>query len=328
MKAEFVLCFGVGSWRDLCNRNETLGVESLTNGRVCNWQDSSQLTINRVFPQVGSRILAHCLSEHPVRLKGESQSIADIRSDLVPGLYSPKTSVLIAIGGIDRIAQFRLVLASLLSQDSNDYEIIVVEQSYEPSLRDELPESIRYVHDSTETGQPFNKSRALNIGAALSEATYLLIHDADYVVPMCYVREVTRSLENADGVRPSRMNFHLDESSTKRLLQTKSLDRSMLCESIVQNNPTPMGVRRSAYWEIGGHDESFLGWGGEDLEFLSRLRTKKMLEGGWLPVIHLWHPPAPKKASGDRNQKQQDKLLSIPPSVRIRDLQDRCTYTR
>jgi len=39
-----------------------------------------------------------------------------------------------------------------------------------------------------------------------------------------------------------------------------------------------------------------------------------------LPTIHLWHPSAPKKASGHRNQQQQDEKLAVPAEERIRRL--------
>jgi hypothetical protein len=298
-------------WLDLRNRHEVLTEDDVSGGRVCQWRDSSQLTVSRIFPDVGRRLLMHCLREWPLQLNYDSPAL---RSD------EPEASVLIAIGGVDRLRQFLTVLASLRGQSHGSMEIIVVEQSLTPELEQTLPSDIRYLHDRQEVGVEFNKSRALNVAARAARGKYFLIHDADYVVPRDYVSECCRVLNHAHAVRPSRFNFHLNQASTEDFTGQQQLPNAPVSEFIVQNNPTPMALRAESYWEIGGHDESFIGWGGEDVEFLSRLRTLTVAEGGWLPTIHLWHPPAPRKASGHRNQRQQDELLATDPRMRIERL--------
>ena len=298
-------------WLDLCNRHEVLTGDDVSGGRVCQWRDSAHLTVSRIFPDVGTRLLLHCLRQWPLRLNYDSPAK---RSD------EPEASVLIAIGGVDRLRQFRTVLASLRGQSHGSMEILVVEQSLTPELEQSLPSDIRYLHDRQEVGVEFNKSRALNVAARAAQGRYFLIHDADYVVPRDYVTECCRVLKQVDGVRPSRFNFHLNQSSTEFFTSQHRMPEAPVSEFVVQNNPTPMALRAKSYWDIGGHDESFIGWGGEDVEFLSRLRTLTMSEGGWMPTIHLWHPPAPRKASGHRNQQQQDELLATDPQVRIERL--------
>jgi hypothetical protein len=311
-KTELAMCpFGAIDWLDLCNRHEVLSHDKNSGGRICEWRDSSQLTVSRVFPDVGRRLLMACLRHWPVALNFDE-----------PVAYSkhPEASVLVAVGGTDRIRQFRTVLASLRAQSHSSMEIIVVEHSDTPELNNDLPRDIRYVHIPKTPEDGFNKSKALNVAAGHAHGRCLLIHDADYVVPRDYVSECCRVLKNVHGVRPSRFNFHLDERSTFEFTEARELPCRPCPEFVVQNNPTPMALRAESYWEIGGHDESFIGWGGEDVEFLSRLRTLSVCEGGWLPTIHLWHPPAPRKASGHRNQRQQDELLATDPQVRIERL--------
>jgi len=88
-------------------------------------------------------------------------------------------------------------------------------------------------------------------------------------------------------------------------------------EKIVANTPMPVAVRRSTYWDIGGHDEGYVGWGGEDTEFLDRLRTRPMSEAGWMPVLHVWHAAAEKKSSGERNRAFHEARMSAPAEERI-----------
>ena len=311
-RAELALArSGSDAWLDLCNRNETLRDDPISGGRICNWQHSSQLTVSRIFPKVGARLLSHCLMKWPICLQDNQPE---------PPPDNPDASILIAIGGTDRIGQFKVVLKSLMGQSHRSMEIIVVEQSPSPQLRSFLPACVRYFHDEVEIDAAFNKSRALNIAAAHANGRSLIIHDADYVAPCDYIKQCCHVLNDADAVRPARFNFHLDRESTMSVIaECGSLDLVGV-ESTVQNNPTPIAVRKSVYWGIGGHDESFVGWGGEDVEFLSRLRTKNVCEGGWLPIIHLWHPAAPKKETGDRNQQLQDERLSMPAEDRIAEL--------
>jgi hypothetical protein len=299
------------SWLDLCNRHETLSLDPISGGRICKWQHSSQLTVSRVFPDVGTRLLSHCLRQWPIKLQ-----------DSMPERLSaaPEVSVLIAIGGTDRIHQFRIVLKSLLGQSHRSMEIIVVEQSHIAELETMIPSPVRYFHSKADVGAAFNKSQALNTAARNARGKYLVIHDADFVVPCNYLYECCRVLEVTDAARPTRFIFNLNRESTLSVIAGKrSIDDSQI-EAIFQNTPNPICIRKDVYWEIGGNDERFVGWGGEDVEFLSRLRTRNVSEGGWLPIVHLWHPAAPKKASGERNQQLQDARLKVPASDRISTL--------
>ncbi len=299
------------SWLDLCNRAEHLVVDPLTNGRVCQWRDSSRLTLSRVFPQVGRRLFDFCFQQWPIELCFQWEKLR---------CETPDASVLIAIGGTQRLEQFKLVLAALRAQSYPQLEIIVVEQSETPELAQTIPPDVRYFHMRKPSEREFNKSSAINTAAELARGQFVIIHDADYIVPRDYVKEVCKVLRSVDAVRPGRLAFHMAESSTRDFIKRQSVPSFPELEFILQNNPTPMALTKTAYWEIGGHDEIFEGWGGEDTEFVSRMRTRKVAEGGWLPTIHLWHPLAPKKASGHRNQSLQDERMAIAPQERIRQL--------
>lgn len=298
------------SWIDLCNRSEAVQHDSISNGRVCPWSDSSPLTVSRVFPGIGARLLRHCRRDWDFQFNDSPSRLTSSK---------PVASALIAIGGSGRLPLFHCTLSSLRGQDFGELEIVVVEQGSEAFLRDSLPDDVIYIHDPTEEGAAFNKSRALNIAAHQAQGEYLMIHDGDFVVPTSYVGSIVEVLKKTDAVHPCRLIFYLDESTTRTLIADRDLNAAHGIASVVQNNPTPIGVRKSTYWDIGGHDESFVGWGGEDLEFLSRLRSRNVSEGGWMPVVHLWHPVASQKV-GHRNQAHQDELLSVSPEQRIERL--------
>lgn len=296
------------SWLDLRNRGEKLRLDLDTGGRSCEWTDSSRLTVARVFPQVASRLLSFVLREWPIRFHDGFREETHLQ---------PVVSILIPIGGADRLKQFEMALMAARAQIGVTYEIVVVEQSKYAQLHSWLPADVRYLHQSSDCGADFNKSRALNAAAREARGEVLLILDGDFLIPVRFASECARTLQRVEAVRPARLIFNLDRSASERLLQTLDTKTLDLVESVVANAPNPMAVRRSTYWKIGGHDEAYDGWGGEDLEFLDRLRTRDIAEGGWMPVLHVWHAPAPKKANGDRNRALHEAKMTLPPCERI-----------
>ena len=52
-----------------------------------------------------------------------------------------------------------------------------------------------------------------------------------------------------------------------------------------------IGISRQAFFEVGGFDGRFIGWGGEDNEFWERAQTRTVYAYGYLPFVHLWHAP-------------------------------------
>lgn len=301
-------------WQALCNRRERLLPGSDDESWVCDWADSSWLTVARVFPEVGARLLKHCLQEWPV-------TVADKADDR--RTQPPRVSVILPIGGRERMAQFRVVLGSLLGQEFDGYEVVVAECGPEPLLCGELPRSVTcvWVRPASE-GDEFNKSRALNEGVRAAVAPIVLLHDADAVVPKCYLRSVWDRLQAGwEAVRPVRLQFCLGREESDRFAASHGTEMPARVPWVMQNNPgCSVAIRRDVYWQIGGHDERFVGWGGEDLEFLDRLKTRRLFAGSYAPAIHLWHPPAPKKASGDRNNALMLQLRSVPAWQRIKSL--------
>jgi hypothetical protein len=182
---------------------------------------------------------------------------------------------------------------------------------------------VRYVFSRRDPGHAFNKSWALNTAARQAKAECVTIHDDDLAVPASYLATSVRAMGSCAGARPVRFILYLDERTTQRWTAGASSISDARVERVVANSPNPVVIARDAYWRVGGHDESFVGWGGEDDEFLSRARTLAFLDAGVMPAVHLWHLPAPKKASGDRNRSVYAALLDTPAQDRISRLRGR-----
>ena len=299
------------TWPTLRNRHEHLVPGSDNVSWVCNWDDSSWLTIARVFPTVGGRLLRRCLADWPLRF-GETPARKHGER--------PAISVILPVMGAERLPLFRAVLASFLGQDENRMEIIVVEQGAPPIYGAGLPDSVTHlVVRPKDATHEFNKSMLLNAAVRRAAAPVVLLHDADVVVPRSYVRSVVGRISAGwDAVRPIRFLFCLERKPSEALMECGNNGLPTHVDAVQQNNPgLSVALTRERYWEIGGHDERFIGWGGEDVEFLERLKTTRLFAGSYAPAIHLWHSPAAKKASGDRNAAAFDRITRVPVAERI-----------
>ncbi len=84
-----------------------------------------------------------------------------------------------------------------------------------------------------------------------------------------------------------------------------------------------IAVDREVYFALGGFDEEFFGWGGEDNEFWERALTRPVYNYGYLPLFHLWHRSQPeKRADGESpGRRRYRQLTTEPPDRRIARLQ-------
>jgi hypothetical protein len=295
-------------WQDLCNRHERLKIGSSPHARVCQWDDSSWLTLPKIFPSVGARLFRHCFSQWPIRLSDAPW----------PDVAAPRLSVILPVSGEDRIEQFRACAMSWRGQTVHELELVVIESDGRRQYEREIPQGARYQSLDTATGE-YNKSAAMNLGVELARAPFAVLHDADVAVPCQYAEQLlTAFQEGWDAIRPIRWLFCLDQNTSARWLSDCESSQVHAVSQIQQNNPgLSTAVRTEAYRQIGGHDPGFVGWGGEDLEFLDRLKTRRLFQGGWLPTIHLWHPPAVKKATGHRNQTMLEERRKLAVEQRI-----------
>jgi hypothetical protein len=287
-------------WPDLCNRSEAVTKCDDGIGRICHWSDSSLLTVCRLFPKTGGRLLRQVWS---------------------PRMAAPPAplSILLPVRGRERFEAVSCVAHAMSQLAGPDSEVLICEHAAVPQYDQPWPEGIRHVHVPAEEGRAFNKSRAMNAGARVARHPVLLLHDADVVPSPDYL---CRSLEllsrGWEAVRPIRFLFLLDDGQTRHYLKRGAQEEIREIPGVQQNNPgLSTFVRRDTYMELGGHDERFEGWGGEDLEFLDRLRTRKLYPGAFLPAIHLWHPPADQKQSGHRNNDLLRRILQEPADRRI-----------
>src|SRR6266540_267618 len=171
---------------------------------------------------------------------------------------------------LDRVRNVRLCLEALRTQDSNEFQVLLIEQDQAPQL---TPDITRLAHryQFAYNAGPYNRGWAFNIGARLADAEYLLLLDADVLLPRDSVRRTLALLRNGNpAVRPYTEVLFLDDPSTERVARNGSKP-DLTGELFINPMGLSIAIDAALYDRIGGHDERFWGWGWEDREFWERL---------------------------------------------------------
>jgi len=265
------------------NRNERLIIDKGKEGAQCDWQWTSDLHAAKVFPFLGKVFMKRVFNDHPIALKND------------PDRPSGDIDVSFIIGhrGLKRLPNLLFVLKSIAAQINVSLECIVVEQSLNEEIKALLPGWVRYIH--TPLPRPellYCRSWAFNSGARRAKGRLLILHDNDLLIPADYAGELISKYNSGyEVINLKRFIFYFSQKHTERILQKNNTLYVESPERILQNleGGGSVAVTKEAYFAIGGFDESFVGWGGEDNEFWERARTRKVWPYGYFPLIHLWH---------------------------------------
>ena len=320
VRYEKALTSGDDSWQYLCNRKERLSIEP--GGVVCNWWWSSHLHAVKFVPAWGRRLMARALNRYPIRMSDRPDGDAS----------KPLVSIIIGHRGKERLPLLLQTLRSFAGQRGVAYECIVIEESLEKSIDSELPDWVRFSHlpiDGAE--QPYNRSKVFNMGARLAKGELLIFHDNDMVVPDCYVHDNwVKYREGFHVINLKRFIFYLTKEHVDEMVANQSI--LVGNPDFVLQNLTSGGsltVCKDSYESIGGVDEGFVGWGGEDVEFWDRAQTLNVCNTGYLPLLHLWHAPQSEKSEKKDSSAMQrlEEVSKIPVKERIRSLKNKYTST-
>ncbi len=215
--------------------------------------------------------------------------------------------------------RFNYVVNALLNQmELNDEIIIVNDHSNEEYLRTlQMFENKSNIHivNSDKTG---NRSRNRNIGASFAKNDYLVFVDGDIVLMencLCLIRMTLASgyvgafgnIING-GNTPEQMNLLVGFDYIKFLESNPKLkdffkyhiayDRrsNLIPENFIYRSEWQFfysgycAATRKAFYECGQFNESFKGWGAEDVEFgyrLEKIGDIKFINGAY--AYHLSH---------------------------------------
>ncbi|MGP3560338.1 glycosyltransferase [Geobacillus sp. BK01] len=160
------------------------------------------------------------------------------------------------------------------------------------------------------TDEPFNRARAINLAAKQATRDIFVIVDGDIFCDPEVMKEAIRHLQDAPWVIPFRKIVRISEENSKHLVSAPPMWPVEVADfDIIHTSPfTYVGgfnvIPREHFLAVGGFDERFSGWGGEDDAFSSAVNTLcghyKRLEH---TIYHLWHPVVgyENNPNGERN---------------------------
>jgi hypothetical protein len=310
-----VLAGSNAGYLTLCNRAERLEPAPDGSGYRCDWRWTSDLHAPKVLPVLGRRLMMRALADHPIRRLPEPEQHS----------AHPEVSFIMGHRGTARLPHLLATLESIAGQRGVSIECIVIEQETESQLAERLPSWVRHIHTPPPVSDmPYCRSWAFNIGVKQARGSMLVLHDNDILLPEDYASlHLAKVREGYEVVNLKRFIFFMGEAETNAFFESGA---DMTCAtpvSIMQNaeGGGSIAITRDAFERIGGMDESFIGWGGEDNEFWERAQTCKVWPYGCLPIVHLWHPAQPGKYQGENpTLRYYRELSTISAAERIRRL--------
>ncbi|TJW07021.1 MAG: glycosyltransferase [Mesorhizobium sp.] len=250
---------------------------------------------------------------------------------------SEVTSISVIVNTYNWPEALRLSLQSLASQTERCFEIIVADDGSRPDTADVIeafagsaPVPVKHVwHEDV----GFRRSTILNKAIVEARGRYLIFIDGDCILQPDFVAQHRALAEPNHVVTGSRIL--LGRELSKELLAEGKWNYQAFRQKTLSHRLTgeiskimPLFMRltwrrlrdyRSFVWRrikgcnlacwksdalaVGGFDETFTGWGSEDIDFVFRLHDKGVIRrsGSWATeVLHIWHKPAdPSRAAAN-----------------------------
>ncbi|PFA67800.1 hypothetical protein CN378_09780 [Bacillus sp. AFS015802] len=150
----------------------------------------------------------------------------------------------------------------------------------------------------TSTGSLFSKAEAVNHAASVAQGEVYVIVDSDIICDPNIIKGSIKLLDTEPWIIPYNKVLDITQNSSTEILNTEPL---WPLPDALDTNPRnttgviPVGginiIKKECFEKVGGFDERFKGWGGEDDAFASSVNTfcghfKRIPTS----IYHLWHP--------------------------------------
>lgn len=197
----------------------------------------------------------------------------------------------------ERIAGLMFVLKKLRSYFS-DLEIIVIEQ--DEVQRMDFAEILNIKHYFFKNTGLYNRSAAFNIAVSNSEKNAYIFGDSDIFIEKEAYLACFAALKNFEAVTPNKSEL-INISISKDKPNTFEILKNIPCSTFAGGI---MMLTRAAFEKIGGWDERFIGWGGEDNAMDHLIYQKLTSKAFAFKFYHIDHS----RTTVDTNQHPQYRL--------------------
>lgn len=241
-------------------------------------------------------------------------------------------SVALIITTYNRPDALAAVLQSALSQTVKPHEVVISDDgsSTETALivqnfKRQLPIKHCWLPDCF-----FRAARARNLAIAKSTAEYLIFIDGDVLMPRTFIENHLELSESGKIIAGNRKM--LSPETTRRILGGKNKTTANNVFKSIKFRRVWFGIIRDHLWNkldsvrtcnlslfrqdafvVGGFDESFVGWGKEDTDFIARsINSGMRIRSGRFAVTgaHLWHKESPRDNLSINERKLQLTIRS------------------
>lgn len=204
----------------------------------------------------------------------------------------PEISYILPFRDIGRTNSINTVVNNVRAQKFPVINIILSEQDDDSKINISDFQPVQYVLSKSE-GKPFNKSMAFNRAASIVSTDRVIMHDADILLPSHYTGSIYDILEHHTGCHVGNVVIYADQASSSNINSTSNVDEKSVCDRVVGYfEGGSLACHMSTYWQCGGFNEDFWGYGCEDCDFYSRLMYyshNKWYEVRTFDFLHLWH---------------------------------------
>jgi GT2 family glycosyltransferase len=253
-------------------------------------------------------------------------------------------SISLVITTYNRSDALLAVLHGLARQTDRNFDVVVADDGSRPEHCDALRQSavareLGVVHVwHPDTG--FTASRVRNRGVAAARGAYIVFMDGDCVPEVDFVARHKQLAQAGNFVNGSRVLLSPELTADVVAGREEICGRGALywigqrlrgrCSKLTHLLRLPdgpsrvragfywkgirscnMGVWRSDYEKVDGFDESFVGWGHEDADFVLRLHHAGVArKNGYCAteVFHLWHREAARDKASLNEQTVHDRV--------------------
>jgi predicted glycosyltransferase involved in capsule biosynthesis len=173
-------------------------------------------------------------------------------------------------------------------------------KNYERSIAEEV---------FTSEAQVFNKSWCINKAVKRAKSDAILVLDADIQFDKNYFQKVVDFSEECPAFFQGYKNIILSKGRDNPEERIKNFQE-------VKAAGGAWFVDRNFFWEVGGMNESYFGYGAEDQDFWTRaefmLGEVRSVDADIIHTYHHWHPPNSNFPLNPNRVKFFDRTLEDP----------------